>query len=175
MSPRVVFVDTTILCNLLEVPGKSQNVSEVKRRFADCRGSVVMILPVTAVIETGNHVAQLKNGFDRRSCAEKFTAVLRRTLDHEAPWVLNTVEWGDAFLRSLLSGAGSQTSLIELAAGGIGCGDRPSSPRWRVTVQEPPVYGSACGPWTESSPDTAATRFSKASCRLLSLLARATP
>lgn len=80
-------------------------------------------MPVTAVIETGNHVAQIKTGDERRTCAQRFAAVIERTLNGRAPWALNTVEWGAPFLRSLLDGAGTHTPLVGLATAGVGCGD----------------------------------------------------
>ncbi|MFD3413750.1 hypothetical protein [Streptomyces cyaneofuscatus] len=72
------FVDTSILCNLLEVPGKSQHrkqvIDELKSKRE--RRDTDLLLPVTAIIETGNHLAQVSDGRARRSCAERLSGVL---------------------------------------------------------------------------------------------------
>ncbi|OEV00701.1 MULTISPECIES: hypothetical protein [Streptomyces] len=48
-----------------------------------------LILPVTAVLETGNHVARIANGHARRLCAERFSATLRMVVERKAPWTLD--------------------------------------------------------------------------------------
>jgi hypothetical protein len=121
----VEFVDTSILCNLLEVPGKSQDREKVveelqrKMRSRDCD----LLLPMTAVIETGNHIAQLADGRLRRSCAERFAEVLRMVVEGKAPWALNEVEWDAAHLRSLVAGGRTGSTLVEHACNRLGCGD----------------------------------------------------
>ncbi|MBT2441716.1 hypothetical protein J7E93_16665 [Streptomyces sp. ISL-36] len=125
MPRRVEFVDTSILCNLLEVPGKDQDRERVidelrrKRDAKDCD----LLLPVTAVIETGNHIAQLADGRLRRRYAEKFAGVLRMVVEGSAPWALNEVEWDAAHLSALIEGGRTGASLVEHAANKVGCGD----------------------------------------------------
>ncbi|GAB3961219.1 hypothetical protein [Streptomyces sparsus] len=125
MARRVEFVDTSILCNLLEVPGKCQDresvVQELRRtrQARDCD----LLLPVTAVIETGNHIAQLADGYQRRTTAERFTEVLRMMVAGKAPWALNEVEWNAAHLEALIVGGNTGSSLVEHACNKVGCGD----------------------------------------------------
>lgn len=125
MARRVEFVDTSVLCNLLEIPGKCQDVEQVRadlvRKMAarDCD----LLLPVTAVIETGNHIAQLSDGRARRTYAEKFAALLRLVVAGKAPWSLNKVEWDAAHLDALVTGGSTGSSLVEHAVAGLGCGD----------------------------------------------------
>ncbi|NJP99524.1 hypothetical protein [Streptomyces zingiberis] len=125
MARRVEFVDTSVLCNLLGVPGKCQDREEVaadlvrKRAARDC----TLLLPVTAVIETGNHIAQLPDGAARRTCAERFATVLRTVVEGTAPWALNEVEWNGAHLEALIAGGRTGSSLIEHACNRLGCGD----------------------------------------------------
>jgi len=45
-----------------------------------------MLLPMTSIIETGNHIAQNGDGRQRRSCAEKFIKQLQGAIAGEAPW-----------------------------------------------------------------------------------------
>ena len=54
-------IDTSVLCEMLQVPGKSNPArgaevrAEIDRRWRDGERFVI---PITAVIETGNHIAQ---------------------------------------------------------------------------------------------------------------------
>ncbi|WP_434592760.1 hypothetical protein [Streptomyces sp. A5-4] len=118
-------MDTSILCNLLGVPGKCQDREKVigelkrKRENRECD----LLLPVTAIIETGNHIAQLSDGRVRRTCAERLSGVLRTVVDGTAPWALNEVEWGAEHLRALISGGSTGSTLVEHACNQLGCGD----------------------------------------------------
>lgn len=125
MARKVEFVDTSILCNLLGIPGKSQDrekvVAELKRKenARDCD----LLLPVTAVIETGNHIAQLADGYQRRRHAETFASLLGMVVAGKAPWSLNEVEWDAAHLSALIAGGSTGSSLVEHACNRLGCGD----------------------------------------------------
>ncbi|WP_329132292.1 hypothetical protein OG552_12630 [Streptomyces sp. NBC_01476] len=125
MARRVEFVDTSVLCNLLGIPGKCQDrervAAELKRKEAarDCD----LLLPVTAVIETGNHIAQLPDGRQRRTHAEIFAKVLQSVVEGKAPWALNAVEWDAAHLSALIAGGTTGSSLVEHACNRLGCGD----------------------------------------------------
>ncbi|TQS24038.1 hypothetical protein FLX08_01755 [Microbispora hainanensis] len=123
MARRVEFVDTSILCNLLDIPGKNQHLREIRDELRLKSRQCDLILPVTAVIETGNHIAQLGNGHDRRDRAQKLHALLGLVIRGEAPWVLHTVEWGEPFLRELLGGGGTGIELADHAMSGLGLGD----------------------------------------------------
>jgi hypothetical protein len=66
---------------------------------------------------------QLSDGRYRRDRADRLSKLLELVINGQAPWVLHTVEWGEGFLRELLTGAGTQTSLIDYATSGLGLGD----------------------------------------------------
>jgi len=121
----VEFVDTSILCNLLEVPGKCQDRKQVIDELKSKREQreTDLLLPVTAIIETGNHIAQVSDGRVRRSCAQRLSGVLVTVIEGNAPWALNEVEWDAAHLRALVDGGSTGSSLIEHACNGLGCGD----------------------------------------------------
>lgn len=123
MARPVAFVDTSVLCNILAVPHRDQDHRSVLAELTERRKTHDLILPVTAVIETGNHIAQIADGRLRRSCAEKFSAVLRMVVERKAPWTLNRVEWDEAYLLDLIGGAGTGTTLVDLAVQHLGCGD----------------------------------------------------
>lgn len=91
---RVYFIDTSVLDNLLEIPKKSQDREQVKNDFSKRQSeNSRFILPITAVIETGNHIAQLSDGQVRRAIAEKFSQMLELTAQRQAPWILHDFQW----------------------------------------------------------------------------------
>ncbi len=120
----VTFVDTSVLCELLQVPGKSDPAriagvtAEMNRRFADGERFVI---PVTAVIETGNHIAQCAGG--RYEVAGRLVRFLRMAVDGEAPWLILETRLGAEFLTSLCDGDSTGQPLEALAAAKVGAGD----------------------------------------------------
>lgn len=120
---RVCFIDTSILCNILPVPGRSQDEKRVKDELRHRTDSgEQFVLPITTVIETGNFIAQMKHG-DRRGTAEKFEKILRLVAEGKSPWVLNDIEWNKDFIGSLLDGAGTAMTYVDHADSGLGMGD----------------------------------------------------
>lgn len=86
---NVRFIDTSIMMNLLEVPGKCQNKDDIKQEFASAiNAGDVLILPISTIIESGNHIAHITDGHKRREKALKFKEFLIRTAYDEAPWRL---------------------------------------------------------------------------------------
>ena len=64
---EVIFIDTSILCNIVPVPGFNQDQEEVRAEMKELvEKKAKFVLPITAVIETGNHIAQLPDGDKRR-------------------------------------------------------------------------------------------------------------
>ncbi|WKK73107.1 hypothetical protein Q0F99_09835 [Rathayibacter oskolensis] len=122
--PAVVFIDTSVLCNLIPVPGKDQDADEVRKRMAArLKNDDRFILPITAVIETGNFVAQLSNGGERYATAQRFEEILRLICAGKAPWVLHDVAWNRPFLERFLDGADSGSTFKEHAKSEVGAGD----------------------------------------------------
>lgn len=115
----VVLLDTSILCELLGVPGKSGVLQsgEVEGTLkTGCKQGDQFLLPWTSVIETGNHIGQVSDGSRRWQVAERFVKVVRASLDGEAPWTLSSPV-DAARLRSLLN------RFPEWATSGSGLGD----------------------------------------------------
>ena len=120
----VWFVDTSVFCNLLPVPGFDQHRAEVTAEYRErLDRRHALILPVTAVVETGNFVAQLPDGRLRRRTAQLFTDVLRLVVQGRAPWTLHEFSWGIEFLSRFLDGADTTSTLVEHAANKLGAGD----------------------------------------------------
>lgn len=121
--PRVVFVDTSVLCNLLAVPGRDQHRSRVIAEFQQrADAGTQFVLPLTALIETGNHIAN--STASRRTAAERFVRMVWQIVEGTAPWRLNRVEWGQSLLRAFVDGdSAGQPAIDLLGAAQLGAGD----------------------------------------------------
>jgi hypothetical protein len=128
LRKRIVdFIDTSVLVEILGVPGKSQHRAQVLDELSSrIAGSVKFVLPTATIIETGNHVFQLADGGARRCHAESFVKLLRMTANREAPWVLHERTWSSALLHQLCDGGSTGMGLAEHATCGLlGTGDLP--------------------------------------------------
>lgn len=83
----ICLVDTTIFCNVLDIPQHNQQRSAVVQQLKlFIREGVSLLLPVTTIIETGNHIAQLADGSNRRNVAMRFVEQVAQAIDGTAPW-----------------------------------------------------------------------------------------
>lgn len=122
--PVVWFVDTSVLVNVLDLDGFNQDRAAVAAELkAKVAAGDTLILPVTAVIETGNHIAHHGNGSHRREIAERFAKLLLQIRDGVAPWRLHAVQWNGEFLEHVVSGSSTGMTLVEQAVARMGCGD----------------------------------------------------
>ncbi len=118
------FVDTSVLCELLEVPGKSSPEraaalkQEADRRYRDGERFVI---PITTVIETGNHIAQADG--NRFEVAGRLVRLLQLAVAEQSPWRVLQTTLGPEFLSSLCAGDSTGQSLPALAAARVGAGD----------------------------------------------------
>ncbi|MGH3695326.1 MAG: hypothetical protein ACRDRX_15290 [Pseudonocardiaceae bacterium] len=120
---EVVFLDSSVLFNILEVPHKCSDRASVIDEFKKLVGDgATLVFPLTAVIETGNVIAQLA-GHDRRVCMERFVRLLQQALSTTAPWAVSGVPWDGNFLSALIDGGDRRRPLVEYATMGIGSGD----------------------------------------------------
>lgn len=93
----VKLIDTSILCELLEIPGKSNKSTSrnIKARFRKmANDDVRFVLPLASIIETGNHIANAKNvdGQARRKKGLELMSFVIKSLDQYSPF-LNTIFW----------------------------------------------------------------------------------
>mgnify|MGYP002315615619 CR=1 FL=1 len=76
---NIRFIDTSVMMNLLEVPGRCSDSQMIKEEFRQVLDNKeVLILPIATIIETGNHIAHINNGNSRRTIASKFGEFLSR-------------------------------------------------------------------------------------------------
>jgi len=135
----VVIVDTCVFLNVLDVPAFNQHrnhVLEIMESYLD-DDSVTMLLPMAAIIETGNHIAQLADGRQRRRFAELFADQVRQALQGNAPWrptpmpnVDSIALWLDIFPNHAMQGVG-MGDLSIIKEWEAAC---TRHPRHRVTV-----------------------------------------
>ena len=124
MELTVRFVDTSVLCNLLDVPGRNQHRDEIRAEFEALvrEGSTRFVIPVTTVIETGNHIANADG--DRRAAAERLDRLLAQAARDDAPWQLHAVTWDARFLDALRAGASTGSTMVDhLGNATMGTGD----------------------------------------------------
>ena len=93
----VCIVDTSVFCNLLRVPNRSQDAERaLKELESHIREGNTLLLPMAAIYETGNHIAQNGDGRQRREAAERFTHQVRQALEGESPFSptqIHEVRW----------------------------------------------------------------------------------
>lgn len=127
MPSKVLVMDTSVLCCLLEVPGKEtagnsgdgwnykKIASLIERETAL---SSTFVLPLASLIETGNHVAQAPG--DRFAVAKRLAGIISKTAAATTPWAAFTDQadlWGSDRLEALAQ------SWPELAKSSLSIGD----------------------------------------------------
>ena len=122
MPAKVTFIDTSILCELLAVPGMCGKHEDIRTEFElrDEAGER-FVIPITAVIETGNHIAQAAS--DRRAAAERFVQFLAAAGSGQAPFAVQRSGWDDDFIVELCSGNATGQEFVDLAQAKMGAGD----------------------------------------------------
>lgn len=124
MSHQIAFIDTSVLCNLVPVPGFDQHKERIRTELGECISQGFgFILPITTVIETGNHIAHLSSGGLRREVGQRFVDLLTLVKDGKSPWVLHTVGWDEQFLGQPIAGADTGMNYVEHAIQKVGAGD----------------------------------------------------
>lgn len=70
---NVRFMDTSIVMNLLEIPKMSSDAEKIRDEFNHAvEERETLILPMSTIIESGNHIAHIADGTIRREKAMKF-------------------------------------------------------------------------------------------------------
>lgn len=83
----ICLIDTSVFMEILNVPGKA---SASKETIDNLRGKIVngetLFLPMATILESGNHIAQVQNGSQRRRSAEKFVDYVQQALTGSSPF-----------------------------------------------------------------------------------------
>lgn len=125
----VCLIDTTILCEILEVPNKCGHSDVVLSEMAGkIRDGESLLLPMTSILETGNHIGQNGDGHRRRETAQRFVHLIEQALRGETPftptplfepqellgWITEFPDWaGRSDARGKGSGLGDLTIYKE--------------------------------------------------------------
>jgi hypothetical protein len=124
---KILIVDTSIFCAWLEVPGKETcglgtdlwDQSRVKQKIEiEEEKGTIFVLPLAAIIETGNHIAQAASR--RYELARTLAHVIEMAADQQTPWAAFTdqsVLWEANGLKELAQ------EWPQLAVQGISIGD----------------------------------------------------
>ena len=122
----IAIVDTSIVLNVLDIPHRNQNRDDILARFeTEIRDGTNLLLPMAAIVETGNFIAQIDGGRVRRERAEQFVTQVRAALDGAAPW--KPLAFPDkAILWTWLNG------FPDMAMRGIGMGDLSMIELWKT-------------------------------------------
>lgn len=110
---HVQFIDTSVLLNLLDVPGRvtipvKEIQKEFRRRFD---AGIRFVLPITTIVETGNFIAQCSG--DRRAAAQRFCDALQAAASKTPPWLIAETAWDSQFITELIAGNGTSTSMVD--------------------------------------------------------------
>jgi hypothetical protein len=88
VSAPVVLIDTSIFDELLAVPEKSQHREATLEQLADWHTHRAnLLLPMATIIETGNHIAQVKGDKAKFALAQRYVEQVSAALQGESPFV----------------------------------------------------------------------------------------
>ncbi len=101
----ICLVDTSVFCELLAVPNFAASPEEFARELRTrAQNGDRFLLPMTTILETGNHIGQLPDGRVRRMIAAQFVDSVRKALEGAIPFVVtplpgaaSLLEWLDHF------------------------------------------------------------------------------
>lgn len=115
----LVLLDSSVLCEWMKIPGHcsaSKHADVAKTMKSLLEDGATFFIPIAAVVEVGNHVANIKDGTVRRKSADKFTGLLRKCLEEERPFATIPL-WDRGDLKRYVD------SFVANATVGIGMGD----------------------------------------------------
>lgn len=113
MPRKVLIIDTSILCAYLKIPGKEVcgkdddkwTFTRVDKKFKDEKeNKTTFVLPMTTLIECGNHIGHIKSG----GCygfAKSLSAIMGKAVNEKTPWAAFTDQeslWGREQLLNLI-------------------------------------------------------------------------
>lgn len=95
MNKKVLIVDTCLACVWMKVPemevaGSNNDRWDFDRVNTKIESEIaegtLLVLPLASIIETGNHITQIK-GRDRMPFVMEFGDKIKRSIDGDSPWV----------------------------------------------------------------------------------------
>lgn len=95
MKKKVLIIDTCLACVWLRVPGMEVAGSDndrwdyerVKEKLDfETQKGTLLVLPIASIIETGNHITQIKVR-NRISYIQNLGDIIKRSIDGTTPWI----------------------------------------------------------------------------------------
>ncbi|MFH5181551.1 hypothetical protein ACHHV8_02340 [Paenibacillus sp. TAB 01] len=135
---HVSIIDTSILCNIINIPHMNQNHQEIIAELTSLQQDrqQILILPLATIIETGNHIAHIADGNLRRERALVMAELIKRTVNDQAPWTY----FGQELEREDLLEISS--AVVEYAVMEIGIGDLSIVQVYKKYKDTVPAIGS---------------------------------
>ena len=83
----ICVVDSSVFCNILEVPNRCQRRDQVFDRLESLiEKGATLLLPLATIYETGNHISRNGDGRQRRKTAKQFSRQVDLALRGENPF-----------------------------------------------------------------------------------------
>lgn len=109
----ILFIDTSVLDEILDVPGWSSKHSIARTELAfRAEARRRLVIPITSLIETGNHICHSTG--DRRAAASRFSTLVEQLSEGSSPWRTNNTSWDAKLLAEIRRGAGTGLDLTDL-------------------------------------------------------------
>ncbi|NEP59306.1 MAG: hypothetical protein F6K31_20205 [Symploca sp. SIO2G7] len=129
---QVAIIDTSIFCEFLNIPNMNSSRDKVFNDFQKLvSDDTSFLLPMAAVYETGNHIAQLSDGRNRRRFADFFVKEVKKAIKGDAPWQIMqipTLEEIDIWL----------SEFPDLSMREVGMGDLSIIKEWEKAKKRTP-------------------------------------
>ncbi|MBF0435344.1 MAG: hypothetical protein HQL77_08220 [Magnetococcales bacterium] len=138
----IILLDTSIYLNVLDVPSFNQDRHIVLDEFENCvQFGNFFLLPLASIWETGNHIADLRDGKIRRLYAKKLVGDVKMAVKGDAPYrpthfptQTEFLEWLDAFPDATMRSKSSQKSRE-----GVSLVDLSTIKEWERTKSRHPM------------------------------------
>jgi hypothetical protein len=99
----IVLLDTSVYLNILDVTGFSQDREDILAEFRlRIENGDHFLLPMASIWETGNHIAHLPDGNQRRQFAEKLVKNVLDALNGKVPYQPTYFPSREAFMEWLV-------------------------------------------------------------------------
>jgi hypothetical protein len=134
----VCVIDTSIFCELLSVPNMCSNAHahlETLKEKATAREE--LMLPMTTILETGNHIGQNGDGGSRRKAATRFVKQVRLALEGQSPFTA-TAFLDRERLRAWLAEFPDWSARVDARGKGSGLGDLTIFKEWSELCEKFP-------------------------------------
>ena len=83
----IVLLDTSIYLNILDVPGFNQARNDVFMDFSTrINNNDYFFLPLMTILETGNHIGQIRDGNKKREYSIKLVEDVSKAIKGEVPY-----------------------------------------------------------------------------------------